>query len=946
MLSVLLFLFALRAVAQDWKPPLISLNFTSVMEPEVTLLPGTALVLRCHGNNNVTWITAHSKHRRHVHKNAIAVATLTAEYTGTYKCVYQNRKDLFSTIHIYVKDPQNLFAPIRPGAIVMKEGSSYLLPCLLTDPAATDFQLRFENGSSVPPGMNYTADRRRGILIHDLRPSYSADYVCSARIHGDEKVSRPIPINVIERERLEITCITHNPSFNYNITWWHSSGKELHAIKQVDIDGTRSRIRSILEILKVNMSDAGNITCRAMNEAGSSKSTISLQVVAQPYIRLSSGLSQKPTQHGIVIEVNEGEDLELRVHIQAYPEIKAKWWNTPMPSNTSLEFSPLNDRYEAVLVLKRMQPDEQGQYVFNAQSSKANASITFHVRMLQRPTAVLNLGGNATLTCISSAHPPPRIFWYQCSGIRSTCTKNETQILEPLAPQTVQVQYKDYGQEEVTSTLTLPPSHERMTIECVAVNAVGESHDTFVMDVSHIWLSKLLTPALAGTAGLLLLLMIILLYKYKQKPRYEIRWKIIEASEGNNYTFIDPSHLPYNEEWEFPRDKLKLGKVLGAGAFGKVVEATAYGLGKEDSVVRVAVKMLKPTAHAEEREALMCELKILSHLGQHRNIVNLLGACTHGGPVLMITEYCSHGDLLNFLRSRTEIFMNSMMSMGGILEGSDDYKNLSARRKYMSSDSGIATSSLDGCQDIAPRRRLTVSSHGAYDEEPEQEANIWPLDISDLLEFSFQVAQGMNFLASKNCIHRDVAARNVLLTDYGIAKICDFGLARDIMNDSNYVVKGNARLPVKWMAPESIFDCVYTVQSDVWSYGILLWEIFTLGKSPYPGVPVDTRFYQMIKDGYQMCKPDFAPEEIYAIMKTCWNLEPTDRPAFSKIVQTMEELFQDSSEQAYKNVLNNALDAKAESCDPSEVLEQSCDRSYDHEDDGQPLMKTNNYQFC
>lgn len=169
------------------------------------------------------------------------------------------------------------------------------------------------------------------------------------------------------------------------------------------------------------------------------------------------------------------------------------------------------------------------------------------------------------------------------------------------------------------------------------------------------------------------------------------------------------------------------------------------------------------------------------------------------------------------------------------------------------------------------------------------------------------------------CIHRDVAARNVLLTTRREAKICDFGLARDIMNDSNYVVKGNvsvrvdrhtyihiymsdeliktwtlllvkARLPVKWMAPESIFDCVYTVQSDVWSYGILLWEIFSLGqntkhmpvtifsfttrlqcdlqccslpgKSPYPSMAVDSRFYKMVKCGYQMSQPDFAPPEM------------------------------------------------------------------------------------
>uniref|UniRef100_UPI00325C343F Macrophage colony-stimulating factor 1 receptor,CSF1R n=1 Tax=Homo sapiens TaxID=9606 RepID=UPI00325C343F len=326
-------------------------------------------------------------------------------------------------------------------------------------------------------------------------------------------------------------------------------------------------------------------------------------------------------------------------------------------------------------------------------------------------------------------------------------------------------------------------------------------------------------------------------YKYKQKPKYQVRWKIIESYEGNSYTFIDPTQLPYNEKWEFPRNNLQFGKTLGAGAFGKVVEATAFGLGKEDAVLKVAVKMLKSTAHADEKEALMSELKIMSHLGQHENIVNLLGACTHGGPVLVITEYCCYGDLLNFLR----------------------------------------------------RKRppgLEYSYNPSHNPEEQ-------LSSRDLLHFSSQVAQGMAFLASKNCIHRDVAARNVLLTNGHVAKIGDFGLARDIMNDSNYIVKGNARLPVKWMAPESIFDCVYTVQSDVWSYGILLWEIFSLGLNPYPGILVNSKFYKLVKDGYQMAQPAFAPKNIYSIMQACWALEPTHRPTFQQICSFLQEQAQE-----------------------------------------------------
>uniref|UniRef100_A0A671TPX4 receptor protein-tyrosine kinase n=1 Tax=Sparus aurata TaxID=8175 RepID=A0A671TPX4_SPAAU len=387
-----------------------------------------------------------------------------------------------------------------------------------------------------------------------------------------------------------------------------------------------------------------------------------------------------------------------------------------------------------------------------------------------------------------------------------------------------------------------------------------------------IFFTQPLIGALSAAAVLLLLLLVVF-YKWRQKPKYEIRWKIIESTDGNNYTFVDPTQLPYNYKWEFPRDKLRLGAVLGSGAFGKVVEATAYGLGKENDITRVAVKMLKPSALSVEREALMSELKILSHLGYHDNIVNLLGACTQGGPMLMITEYCSHGDLLNFLRGHAQDFMESFLSVDEV-EGEAFYKNI-AIQTYLN------TSNLFSSLRSNLHNFLSDSLSGVQTGS---------LSVGDLMRFSHQVAQGLDFLSTRNCIHRDVAARNVLLTDHCVAKICDFGLARDIRNDDSYIVQGNARLPVKWMAPESIFQCVYTVQSDVWSYGVLLWEIFSLGKSPYPNVVVDTHFYKMIKDGGHMNQPDFAPAEMYQLMTHCWSLEPTDRPTFKVIAQLINRL--------------------------------------------------------
>jgi len=115
-------------------------------------------------------------------------------------------------------------------------------------------------------------------------------------------------------------------------------------------------------------------------------------------------------------------------------------------------------------------------------------------------------------------------------------------------------------------------------------------------------------------------------------------------------------------------------------------------------------------------------------------------------------------------------------------------------------------------------------------------------------------------------IHRDLAARNVLLARGGIVKICDFGLARELSagdySGENYVKKNDEPLPIKWMALESLRDKVYTTKSDVWSFGVFLWELFSLGATPYPGMLVDGEFYARIETGYRMAPPKFSPDTV------------------------------------------------------------------------------------
>ncbi|KAL2088691.1 hypothetical protein ACEWY4_015590 [Coilia grayii] len=1004
MLYLLLMMAVVRCATKELRAPVILWGSESVGGSEVVVSPRSPLQLQCHGDAPVAW-QLRQRYRKYArgtgatqtlrvpqadaeHTGAtqmLRVPQADAEHTGTYTCVYTNASltHLSSKVHVYVRDPAVAFVVssllLR---LVRKEGESCLLPCLVTDPALAPVTLRLANGSAPPLDLNFTFDPHKGVELLRLSHTHTGDYVCStlSSTRG-EVTSKAFSVIVIPKlrappyvylqqaefvrikgEELQISCTTHNPNFHYNVTWTHTSPNAIELEERVKSKGSRLDIESILSIAAVAPDDAGNFTCVGSNEAGVNSSSTRLQVVDEAYVRLQAAVIG-----GGVLEVTEGEDVEVTVQIEAYPPPTSHSWtppNTHTHSWNSTHTTHLQRfyrhgpyRWEASLLLRRVNYQEQGRYTFTARSPKASSSLNFTLLTYQRPVAVVRRDNASMLTCVSEGYPAPTILWYQCHGIHPTCTENSTDVgdLAQLEAESVEEERAEF-EVMVQSHLLIGQADQRITLECVAVNHLGQSSAVFAMEVSD----KRFSTYLAGGAGVvafLILLLLILLYKYKQKPHYEIRWKIVEASFGNNYTFIDPSQLPYNQKWEFPRDKLKLGKTLGAGAFGRVVEATAYGLGKEDNVTRVAVKMLKASAHSDEKEALMSELKILSHLGQHKNIVNLLGACTHGGPVLVITEYCCHGDLLNFLRAKAESLLSVVLPLPTVTAETSDYKNLLAGHKFMRSDSGISSTCSDSYLDMRP----VTQPAGPVALSSMEECDSWPVDMDDLLLFSLQVAQGLQFLADQNCIHRDVAARNVLLTEGRVAKICDFGLARDIMNDSNYVVKGNARLPVKWMAPESIFECVYTVQSDVWSYGILLWEIFSLGKSPYPNMLVDSKFYKMIKSGYHMQRPDFAPPEMYSLMRLCWNLEPPERPTFSKVCSMIHRLlgeqpnttgtYQNAGPQEEEEPESSCDQAKGpeESCDPScdPSCDQSCDQSHEaEEEEEEPLMKTNNYQFC
>ncbi|KAM6265338.1 proto-oncogene tyrosine-protein kinase receptor Ret isoform 2-T3 [Spheniscus humboldti] len=307
-----------------------------------------------------------------------------------------------------------------------------------------------------------------------------------------------------------------------------------------------------------------------------------------------------------------------------------------------------------------------------------------------------------------------------------------------------------------------------------------------------------------------------------------------------NQVSVDTFKIPEDPKWEFPRKNLVLGKTLGEGEFGKVVKATAFRLKGRAGYTTVAVKMLKENASQSELRDLLSEFNLLKQVN-HPHVIKLYGACSQDGPLYLIVEYAKYGSLRSFLRESRKV--------GPSYVGSDGNRNSS------------------------------------YLDNPDERA----LTMGDLISFAWQISRGMQYLAEMKLVHRDLAARNVLVAEGRKMKISDFGLSRDVYEEDSYVKRSKGRIPVKWMAIESLFDHIYTTQSDVWSFGVLLWEIVTLGGNPYPGIAPE-RLFNLLKTGYRMERPENCSEEMYNLMLRCWKQEPDKRPTFAEISKELEKM--------------------------------------------------------
>nr|XP_007960403.1 fibroblast growth factor receptor 1 isoform X1 [Chlorocebus sabaeus]XP_037839495.1 fibroblast growth factor receptor 1 isoform X1 [Chlorocebus sabaeus]XP_037839496.1 fibroblast growth factor receptor 1 isoform X1 [Chlorocebus sabaeus] len=671
---------------------------------------------------------------------------------------------------------------------------------------------------------------------------------------------------------------TPNPTLR-----WLKNGKEFKPDHRIGGYKVRYATWSII-MDSVVPSDKGNYTCIVENEYGSINHTYQLDVVERSPHRpiLQAGLPANKT-------VALGSNVEFMCKVYSDPQPHIQWLKhievngskigpDNLPYVQILKHSGINSSDAEVLTLFNVTEAQSGEYVCKVSNyiGEANQSAWLTVTRpvakaparrphFSMPLTARMLGwANGCQRLVKGRNQPSSS---QTAGVNTTDKEMEVLHLR-------NVSFEDAGE-----------------YTCLAGNSIGLSHHSAWLTVLEaleerpaVMTSPLYLEIIIYCTGAFLISCMVgsvIVYKMKsgtKKSDFHSQMAVHKlaksiplrrqvtvsadssASMNSGVLLVRPSRLsssgtpmlagvseyelPEDPRWELPRDRLVLGKPLGEGCFGQVVLAEAIGLDKDkpNRVTKVAVKMLKSDATEKDLSDLISEMEMMKMIGKHKNIINLLGACTQDGPLYVIVEYASKGNLREYLQARRP-------------------------------------PGLEYCYN---------PSHN-----PEEQ-----LSSKDLVSCAYQVARGMEYLASKKCIHRDLAARNVLVTEDNVMKIADFGLARDIHHIDYYKKTTNGRLPVKWMAPEALFDRIYTHQSDVWSFGVLLWEIFTLGGSPYPGVPVEELF-KLLKEGHRMDKPSNCTNELYMMMRDCWHAVPSQRPTFKQLVEDLDRIVALTSNQEY-----------------------------------------------
>ncbi|XP_022777576.1 fibroblast growth factor receptor homolog 1-like isoform X3 [Stylophora pistillata] len=618
---------------------------------------------------------------------------------------------------------------------------------------------------------------------------------------------------------------------------------------------------SELRIPKVVEKDSGEYSCEARNRLGNvARSTVTINVnFGCGYVQNNQLTSPEYPNF-----YPDGMDCTYWVNISLGWTLTIYFRDFEVESQSSCRYDYLRITNERNVLFGKYCGTETGRSV---SVTGRYAVITFHsdgsVRkkgynlIFSDPNCVsprilfspvnqsVTVGNPVNFTCRASGDPTPKVTW----------TFDGSKLPFGI------YQTKFEGDSFMESFLDLPPTTKEMggTYKCIAENKANTTSSSATLQVSEKPTSQIrpnphpiLTPAgkvrspslvwyfIVGSMAAVIVILLICWYFWKRRT--------IAAAMAlpNHGQAVEMELLNIEvDEWEVEVNRVLLQEVIGRGAFGAVWRALLSSPNGRPGNRTVAAKCFTPTAGEEGRKCLMREIELGKIIGESNqpNIVKFIGCVTRQVHPILIMEYLPCGDLLGYMRK---------------------------------------------CRGVKDRYYLG-------------EGRAQDLNNYDLVLFAKQIAAGMVFLGSRGIIHRDLAARNVLLDNNYVCKVTDFGMAYQSFKYGH----GNAKkgcLPIKWTAPEILLGELagLSALSDVWSYGIVLYEIVTLGGTPYDGWS-EGKVVAQVTRGYKLPKPDHVDDKLYAVMKRCWNFNPDFRPPFENLRKRMDTYLR---EETYLHLLD------------------------------------------
>uniref|UniRef100_A0A452UP04 Receptor tyrosine kinase like orphan receptor 2 n=1 Tax=Ursus maritimus TaxID=29073 RepID=A0A452UP04_URSMA len=345
-------------------------------------------------------------------------------------------------------------------------------------------------------------------------------------------------------------------------------------------------------------------------------------------------------------------------------------------------------------------------------------------------------------------------------------------------------------------------------------------------DSSRMGILYILVPSIAIPLVIACLFFLVCMCRNKQKASASTpQRRQLMASPSQDVEMPLVAQHKQAKLKEISLSSVRFMEELGEDRFGKVYKGHLFGPAPGEQSQAVAIKTLKDKAEGPLREEFRHEAMLRARL-QHPNIVCLLGVVTKDQPLSMVFSYCSHGDLHEFLVMRSP-----------------------------------------------------HSDVGSTDDDRTVKSALEPPDFVHVVA---QIASGMEYLSSHHLVHKDLATRNVLVYDKLNVKISDLGLFREVYSADYYKLMGSALLPIRWMSPEAIMYGKFSVDSDIWSYGVVLWEVFSYGLQPYCGHS-NQDVVEMVRSRQVLPCPDDCPAWVYALMIECWHEFPSRRPRFKDI---------------------------------------------------------------